>query len=365
MNARELWQQAQEVLGELRREGPALPPLDAPVGEQRAFMGRFLAQAAGRMRRDQAELAARMLLGLGLLEPFLGDDVEEVLVRGGTVRVLYRDGRKADHPDALPAAAVESLARRVADATRRAMAGGRQFAVTDVPRPGGGKARLSAVAPPVSQVPALNVRLFPPEPPRLEVLGYPPGFVAALREVAFEAGGLLIAGPFGAGKTTLLNALLLEAVALGLWPCVVEAFAELQGPLDRVAQLELPDAAQAAQAMGEAVFRLRADVLAVGEITSPEEAWRFLWLALAGRPVWATIHGASPRQARTLLGELACRGGVADVRGALGEGLRTIVQLGYDVFAHQRCAAVVEVGGRVRWAAKRWPAAAGAEDGSC
>lgn len=351
---RELSERARELAVGLARADISLPGLDEPDRDGR-FGPAFLDAAlrAGLSLRE-AEAALRMAVGLGPLEAFIGPQVEELVVRRSRLRVLYRDGRVEDYPDLLDPEWVVLELRRVADATRRPVGGDRRFVTTDLRRPGAGVGRLRVSAVETPDGAALNIRLFPERPLRLGDLGLPDGFLAALKALRYERRGLLIAGDFAAGKSTLLNALLLEAVEDGLLPAVIEGFAELDLPADAVLRVEAPDPRLADEAMAEAVLRMRADVLAVGEVTAPEEARRFLWACQVGRPVWATIHGASYAQALATLTELCARAGMHHeaVKDGIRAGLGGVALLRYDFLAHRRFAAAVFAGdGRALWQA--------------
>lgn len=331
------WALAEAILAEMAGN-PPVPPLTASPEERKAFEEAFLQRAAARgAGPERARRACRMAIGLGLVEGLLGPEVEELILRGGTAWVLHRSGGRSAFPDLFPRGAVASLAARVADATGRAMTGRRQFVTTDLDRPDLGRLRLSAVLPPMADAPGVNIRLFPREPIPLAAL-VPPAAREALRALLREPGALLIAGPFAAGKTTLLNALLVEAVGMGMLPVVVEAFRELRLPEGAALMVEAPDPALADEAIAEAVLRMRADLVALGEITAPQEARRFLWVASVGRPALATLHGGSPAQAMAVLRELAARAGMAmeAVEGMIAVSVRAVVQLQYDPLAHRR-----------------------------
>jgi general secretion pathway protein E/type IV pilus assembly protein PilB len=328
------------ALAEEGYEVPGLGEEDGTTDRARRFRSAFLARAlrAG-LSPEAAQLLYRQAVGLGPLEPFLRPEVEELVIRGRRLRVLYRDGRREEYPDLLDPVWVRLMARRVADATHRPLGGDRRFVTTDLKRAdaGLGRVRVAAVEGPEGTA-ALNLRLFPARPYRLEDLGLPPAFLEGLLLRAWEPGGLLIAGPFAAGKTTLLNALLLRAAQEGYLVAVVEGFGELELPAETAVRVEATDPRLADQAMAEAVLRMRADILAIGEITAPEEARRFLWAAQVGRPVWGTIHGATFAQARAGFFELCSRAGM--IWEAIGQawvsGVRTVVLLDYRVETHRR-----------------------------
>jgi type IV secretory pathway ATPase VirB11/archaellum biosynthesis ATPase len=336
------WRIAQEIL-EALRGNPPVPPLGAREEEMATFQEAFLAEALRRgIPLEEAKAAAQMAGGLGALEAFLQPEVEEVMLRGGSARVLFRDGRRADYPKLLPEEAVEALAARVADATGRALTGTRRFVTTDLRRPGLGPIRLSAVLRPQAAAPAVNLRIFPEEPLPFERVAEDFGIPGADRGRLLSAlerpRALLIAGPFAAGKTTLLNALLLEATARGMMPAVVEGFREVRLPEDRALLVEEPDPVRMDAAIADAVLRMRADLIAVGEITTPEEARRFMWAALVGRPALATLHGATAEQALALLRGLLRRAGEPpeSIEEMLRAGLGGVALLAYDPRAHRR-----------------------------
>lgn len=338
----ERWRIAREIL-EALHGNPPVPPLGAGEEEAAAFREAFLAEALRRgIPLEEAEAAARMAGGLGALEAFLEPQVEEVLLRGGSARVLFRDGRRADYPGLLPEEAVEALAARVADATGRSLTGTRRFVTTDLRRPGLGPIRLSAVLRPQAAAPAVNLRIFPAEPLPFarvaEDFRIPEADRERLLSALEQPRALLIAGPFAAGKTTLLNALLLEAVARGMMPAVVEGFREVRLPEDRALLVEEPDPDRMDTAIADAVLRMRADLIAVGEITAPEEARRFMWVALVGRPALATLHGATAEQALALLRGLLRRAGEPpeSIEEMLRASLGGVALLAYDPLSHCR-----------------------------
>lgn len=351
---RRILETSRQVLQQLAREEVYLPKLGASDEETRGFAARYLVAATRLgLSMEEARLGLRMALGLGVLELWVEPAVEEVVVRGGDVIVLYRNGRVQEFPDLVDSSWVVELAYRLADATQRAMGGSKRFVTTDLARPGTGIGRMRVSAVVQDGTGYVNLRLFPERPLKLSELGLPAGFVKALESLRYRRGGLLIAGDFAAGKSTLLNALLLAAVEDGLLPALVEGFAELDVPA-RVVRIEAPDPGLADEAMAEAVLRMRADVLAVGEITAPEEARRFLWACQVGRPVWATIHGASFDQALATLTELCSRAGMAyqAVDRAVRAGLAGVALLEYDfVGRRRRAAAVFDGGGKPLWRA--------------
>lgn len=278
----------------------------------------------------QATVLADMMIGLGVLQPLLVEPgVEEIIVRNGFVQV-EKLGRVVDVGSLAPDSYFETLARRVADESRRSIKADRPYVLVDLED----GSRFTAIVPDLSRSgTAINVRVFSRVARTLDALAALGTFSprpardgqnslddlaasdpqAFLRQVAQTAAySVLVSGEFGAGKTTLLNAMTAD-IPHHRQIAVAETFRELQvshpHPLRIVVDPSRPHYPTMDEVLDVAIKRMRPDVIVVGEITTPGEALRTLEAANLGKRVWATIHSNSAYDALLSMETLAISAG--------------------------------------------------------
>jgi pilus assembly protein CpaF len=303
----------------------------------RSRIAALLTDALPRQERERtsltpiAERFARMLVGVGLLQPLLEDEsVEEVIVRPRGHVFVDRGGRVEDLGILAPDEHFYRVAAYVADA-RAGRALTPQYPVVLVDLAGG--ERFTAMVPPLSpEGTAINVRRWRVRRYGLDDLAAlgtfspPPdaplhGSSQALQDVLTalaqaNIASVLISGAFSTGKTTLLNALVAH-LPTGAQLAVAETFKELDIHHAGTARVVVPpflreseDRITLAQAVNSLLTRARPDVIVLGEVTSHDEAREFLRAGNLGVRALATIHGNSAESALVRLADLAVREGV-------------------------------------------------------
>lgn len=316
-----------------------------------AFRSRIAAQIASLLSRQEREQVgimpiaqrfARMLVGIGLIEPLLEDEeVEEIIVRRGRVFV-DRGGQIDDLGELAPDEHFYRVAAYVAD-TRAGRGLSPQYPVVLVDLPGG--ERFTAMVPPLSpEGTIINVRRWRVKRHSLDDLMQmdtfpgPRGRTLATTLVAIVrhlAASILISGAFSTGKTTLLNALLAH-VREGVQVAVAESFRELDVRHPATARVVVPafvregeDRITLAQAVNSLLTRARPDLIVMGEITSHDEAREFLRAANLGVRAMGTIHGNSAYGALVRLADLAVREGspLSSVRSQVAEAVDLVIHM--------------------------------------
>jgi pilus assembly protein CpaF len=357
----------------LEPDGRDLPArIRALVDEEAGVLGAGTrARLAGRV----SELA----VGLGPLEPLLGDpEVEEVMVCGTAPVWVERRGRleRTDVAFASEAALRETIERILAPVGRRV---DEAEPLCDARLPDG--SRVNVVIPPLAlDGPALTIRRFRPRGLAADDLVAGGTMGAPLLEFLARAVrarcSLLICGGTGSGKTTTLNAL---SAFIGADERIVtiEDAAELRLRQPHVIRLEArpPNL----EGRGEVTIRrlvrnalrMRPDRIVVGEVRGAESLDMLTALSTGHDGSLTTVHAGSCAEALrrvetlALMADLglpheALRAQVADAfdlvvcqaRGA--DGTRRIVQVA-EVVRVAGGAAAREVyawrGGRARWRA--------------
>jgi pilus assembly protein CpaF len=292
---------------------------------------------------DLTETATRLcdaLTGVGILQPFLRlPGMEEVYVRGDRVAV-ERNGRLEYLGELAPASYFEQMIRRVADATGKPLSPLNLTLLVDLP----GGERFTALLPPLSDAPAINIRCFGRNVRGLDDLERvgtfrkhaplvsgslndirDPGLrrkVEALKSPAARflawvmatlAGSVIFAGPFSSGKTTIFNALS-DFFPVGDPIAVLETFREIQikpeaFTMRAIAPAEILPGDTRRITMDEVLnivyTRANPRAIILGEVVSPGEALQFLRAANLGRRAFTTLHGGSVTAALQRLEDLA------------------------------------------------------------
>jgi pilus assembly protein CpaF len=289
------------------------------------------------------EIATRLcdaLTGVGILQPFLREQgVEEIYVRGGRVAV-ERNGRLEHLGELAPAAYFEQMIRRVADATGKPLSPLNLTLLVDLP----GGERFTALLPPLSDTPVVNIRCFGRNVRGLEDLErvgtfqrHVPLVSGSLEDIrdpelrrkvaaqaspvarylawvmATLAGSVVFAGPFSSGKTTIFNALS-DYFPVGAPVAVLETFREIQMRpesfmMRAVAPAEILPGDTRRITMDEVLnivyTRSNPRAIILGEVVSPGEALQFLRASNLGRKAFTTLHGGTVLAALGRLEDLA------------------------------------------------------------
>jgi pilus assembly protein CpaF len=292
---------------------------------------------------DLGEIATRLcdaLTGVGILQPFLRlDGVEEIYVRGGRVAV-ERNGRLEYLGELAPPAYFDQMIRRVADATGKPLSPLNLTLLVDLP----GGERFTALLPPLSDAPVINIRCFGRNMRGLEDLErvgtftrHVPRVSGSLEDIrdpdlrkkiaslgspveqflawvmATLAGSVVFAGPFSSGKTTIFNALS-DYFPVGDPVAVLETFREIQMRPEAfsmrvIAPAEILPGDTRRITMDEVLnivyTRVNPRAIILGEVVSPGEALQFLRAANLGRRAFTTLHGGSVEAALRRLEDLA------------------------------------------------------------
>jgi pilus assembly protein CpaF len=292
---------------------------------------------------DLNEVATRIcdaLTGVGILQPFLRlSGVEEIYVRGDRVAV-ERNGRLEHLGELAPVSYFEHMIRRVADATGKPLSPLNLTLLVDLP----GGERFTALLPPLSDAPAINIRCFGRNVRNLDALEklgtfqhHAPLVSGSLDDIrdpelrarvesqtspaekylawimATLAGSVIFAGPFSSGKTTIFNALS-DFFPVGMPIAVLETFREIQlkpetFQMRAIAPAEILPGDTRRITMDEVLnivyTRANPRAIILGEVVSPGEALQFLRAANLGRRAFTTLHGGSVEAALGRLENLA------------------------------------------------------------
>jgi pilus assembly protein CpaF len=292
---------------------------------------------------DLTETATRLcdaLTGVGILQAFLRlPGMEEIYVRGDRVAV-ERNGKLEYLGELAPASYFEQMIRRVADATGKPLSPLNLTLLVDLP----GGERFTALLPPLSDAPAINIRCFGRnvrDLADLERVGtfrkHAPLVSGSLDDIrdpdlrrkveaqkspaarflawvmATLAGSVVFAGPFSSGKTTIFNALS-DFFPVGDPIAVLETFREIQIKpeafmMRAIAPAEILPGDTRRITMDEVLnivyTRANPRAIILGEVVSPGEALQFLRAANLGRKAFTTLHGGSVAAALQRLEDLA------------------------------------------------------------
>ncbi len=283
-----------------------------------AYQKRAYAGNGVRPFRDPAELSARLidsLVGYGPLTPIIDrHDIEEIFIEGERITFIDATGRL----QALDTPTSEEENRQI---VARILAGTNRRLDTSNPieqaRVLGGRARLTAVIPPVADRLSVTIRKY-------TVKNYDMGFLvdrevlspqaAAFLWAAAQANTtILFSGPPGAGKTTLMSAFLRDVPAdrcvraceevreLDI-PLMHGSFYEASPPtLEGLRRYTLRD-------LVKVVLAQRPDLICIGEVRGAE-AFELTRAVNAGCGFACTIHADSARGALVALVNAALMAG--------------------------------------------------------
>ena len=317
---------SEEVRGTIRRM------YDDILSEERVVLSR--------PEREQLfEQIVAEILGLGPLEPFLGDDtITEVMVNGPRDVYIERDGKihKTKAIFESEAHLMRIIERIVAPLGRRI---DESSPMVDARLPDG--SRVNAVIPPISLVgPTVTIRKFSADPLTVEQLiqfGTVTGESMELLKACVQAKlNILISGGTGAGKTTLLN------VLSGYIPgderiVTIENAAELQLRQEHVVTLESrpPNIEGKGRITIQDLvinsLRMRPDRIIVGECRGPEAFDMLQAMNTGHEGSMTTIHANSARDALGRLENMILMAGMElphrAIREQIAAALDVIVQL--------------------------------------
>jgi len=269
--------------------------------------------------RDPADMARRLwhaIAGFGPLTELLErSDIEEIFIEGDRISYIGASGRL----EALLAPTNEAENRQIIDrmlagTNRRLDASSaiQQARVLD------GKARLTAVIPPVSDRLSATLRKYTIADETLGTLvdrqSMPTSAAAFLWALAQVSASTLFSGPTGAGKTTAMSAYL-RAVPDDICIRMVEEVRELHIPLSLHSSFY--EASSIAMDGGrryslrdliKVCLAQRVDLLCVGEVRG-EEAYELTRAVNAGCGFTCTVHANSAREALSALVENSLKAG--------------------------------------------------------
>ncbi|HSG78313.1 MAG TPA: CpaF family protein [Acidimicrobiia bacterium] len=316
---------------------------------------RRFAEDEAPLRPRAAAVALDAVVGLGPLEPLLGDDaVSDVLVNGPDEVWVERSGalERTAISFADDAAVIAMVERVVAPLGLRI---DRASPAVDARLADG--SRLHALVPPASVTgPVVAIRRFTPSVPSLDALveagSITEAGAASLRDAVADRHNLLVCGGTGAGKTTLLD-ILLGLVPAGQRVVTVEDAAELR-PRGHAVRLEArpPNAEGAGEitlrSLVRHALRLRPDRIVVGEVRGPEALDLIQAMSTGHDGSMGTVHANGPDEAMWRLETLALTGDGAPAPEAIRRQLWSAVDLVVHVArrAERRVvAAIAEVRG--------------------
>ena len=302
------------------------------------IVGRMLSEDGPVLPNDERRALIRRVvdeaLGLGVLEPLLGDEsVTEIMVNGPDDVWIERDGRleRVEASFAGEQQLYQTIDRIVSTVNRRV---DESSPMVDARLPGG--ERVNVIIPPLSlKGPIITIRRFP-KPytiDQLTGLGSLDGDLAALLEACIRGRlSMVISGGTGAGKTTLLNAL------SGFIPAreriiTVEDSAELQLQQPHVISLESRPAN--VEGRGEVrirdlvrnSLRMRPDRIIVGEVRGPETLDMLQAMNTGHDGSLVTVHANSAEDAVVRLETLASMSDVMIPFEAVRDQIRGAVHL--------------------------------------
>ncbi len=316
---------------------------DELFGQIGELIGELLAEAKLQLNRQERELLVDKLLddmlGLGPLEPLLGDEsVTDIMVNGPKQIYVERKGKLT-----LTSASFRDDQHVMSAATRIVSAVGRRVDET-VPlvdaRLADGS-RVNIIIPPLAiDGPTISIRKFAKKKITIDVMerqgNVSPNLGKVLRIASRARLNILISGGTGSGKTTLLNALS-QMIDPGERIVTIEDAAELQLQQPHVVRLETRPANL--EGKGEITMRdlvknalrMRPDRIILGEIRSSEAIDMLQAMNTGHDGSLGTIHANRPREALMRLENMVGMAGVnlspMAVRTQIASAVDMIVQI--------------------------------------
>lgn len=310
------------------------------IGE---LIGELLAEAKLQLNRQERELLVDKLLddmlGLGPLEPLLGDEsVTDIMVNGPKQIYVERKGKLT-----LTSAKFRDDQHVMSAATRIVSAVGRRVdeSVPLVDARLADGSRVNIIIPPLAiDGPTISIRKFAKKKITLDVMerqnNISPNLGKVLRIASRSRLNILISGGTGSGKTTLLNALS-QMIDPGERIVTIEDAAELQLQQPHVVRLETRPANL--EGKGEITMRdlvknalrMRPDRIILGEIRSSEAIDMLQAMNTGHDGSLGTIHANRPREALMRLENMVGMAGVnlspMAVRTQIASAVDMIVQI--------------------------------------
>lgn len=286
-------------------------------------------------RRRLFEQIVAEILGLGPIEPLLGDEtITEVMVNGAKNIYIERNGKIYREPAAFESDdhLMRIIDRIVAPLGRRI---DESSPYVDARLPDG--SRVNAVIPPISLVgPTLTIRKFAKNPITVEQLiefgTITPEAIEFLKACVIAKINMVISGGTGSGKTTLLN-VLSQFIPPDERIITIENAAELQLRQEHVVTLE--SRPPNIEGRGEVTIqnlvvnslRMRPDRIIVGEIRD-EAALDMLQAMNTGHDgSMTTAHSNSPRDTLSRIETMTLMAGMELPVRAIREQIASAIEL--------------------------------------
>jgi pilus assembly protein CpaF len=309
---------------------------------------------------EQRDLVTKLLndmLGLGPLEPLLGDEtITDIMVngakqiyveRGGKLELTSARFRDDSHVMNIAARIVARVGRRIDESSP----------LCDARLLDG--SRVNIIIPPLAiDGPSISIRKFSKKKITLDVMSRQGNMSVAMGKVLKIAGrsrlNILISGGTGSGKTTLLNAIS-QMIDSGERIVTIEDAAELQLQQPHVVRLETRPAnleGQGEVTMRELVknaLRMRPDRIILGEVRGAEAVDMLQAMNTGHEGSLGTIHANRPREALTRLENMIGLAGInlpsKAVRTQIAAALDMIIQVSRMRDGVRRITHIMEVVG--------------------
>ncbi len=309
---------------------------------------------------EQRNLVTMLLddmLGLGPLEPLLGDEtITDIMVNGANQVYVERHGkielsnvrfRNDAHVMNIAARIVSHVGRRIDESNP----------LCDARLADG--SRVNIIIPPLAiDGPSISIRKFSKKRITLDVMSRQNNLSEAMANVLKSAGrsrlNILISGGTGSGKTTLLNAIS-QLIDSGERIVTIEDAAELQLQQPHVVRLETRPAnleGNGEISMRDLVknaLRMRPDRIILGEVRGSEAVDMLQAMNTGHEGSLGTIHANRPREALTRLENMIGMAGInlpsKAVRTQITSAIDMIVQISRMRDGVRRIVQITEVVG--------------------
>jgi pilus assembly protein CpaF len=342
-----------------RRLDPSAPPaVEAAVrGVVEGYQARARSGLGGRALADPARMIARLcqsVLEFGPLTRFItGDEVvEEVLIVGGDVLYVDREGRLAMLEEPIAEAEMRTILDRLLATAGASVDESNPMVQVQILD---GQARLGVVIPPIADRLNASMRRYVLRYETLELLvewgALTPQAASLLAASTFVRTGLLLTGQPSSGKTSLGNAILRAAPeTLRVICCedTPEVNPEHLSPFRWRTRRPGPDGSAAVSLRELVRFALgmRADLIVLGEVRGAE-AYELTRAGNSGCGFLTTLHANSARAGLQALMSTAVMAGqnvdAAQIRSVFANIVDLVVHLEREPLAQTRAAQ-----GRVR-----------------